>query len=271
MRLKNQMAEPMQQAWSPYIEKIAHDIQYDVVGWTLYCREVSAHTKETTSEKVIDVGAPPKGPKKSRQKDTSRPSTGKKDPRPYRFLRESLKEIYGTKDHYKTWLSGQYRRDIDFYKAILKDRSEHPDIVQASKEGMFDSDLEAEVDATIQVTIRELEAGFKEETRLIDGISDSDWGLVAASPYPKVTLALVLGLDIAVLRQGLSDHILARMRAQSVGQRTAYLTGSGPRAWRGIEEFDVQKDLFVESILEKAQTPKVKGGPAGLLGVKSKE
>ena len=270
MTLKNQIAEPLHRTWSPYIEKIAHDIQYDVVGWTLYCKDVSAHAHEKASEKVIDIGASPKQTKKTHQKDANKPSTVKTGHRHHRFLRESLKEVYSTKDHYKTWLSEQYNHDIDFYKAILKDRSENPDIAPASKEGMFDSDLESEIDAATKDTILDLEAGFKEERRIIDAIPDAEWAPIAASPYPKVTLGHVLGLDPIVLRKGLSDHILARMRAQSIGQRTVYLTGSGPKAWEGIEEFDVQKDVFVNTMMEMAQVPMAKEGPVALLGVKGK-
>lgn len=176
-----------------------------------------------------------------------------------------MKEIYGTKEHYKAWLSEQYRRDIEFYRAILKDRSEKPVSAPYAADALFDSDLEAEVDAGILVTIQDLEKGLKEEKRLIDSITDADWRIVASSSYPKVTLALVLGLDPVVLKAGLSDHILARMRAQSAGQRTAYISGSGPTAWVGIEEFDVQKDMFVDSVMEMAQAPLAKGTTAGLL------
>jgi hypothetical protein len=190
--------------------------------------------------------------KKKKDKGGSKPLKVKKEPwDEYRLLRKSLKDVYRSKDDYLNYLREQYDKEIQFYQAILRGERSYAELYPELDElGIFDSDMEEEVESATRGQLEELTRNLRDETAIIKAISDKDWERIRRSPNPKITLALVLGADPKDIRENFHSSLLVRMRAQRMGQRTAFYSWQGPKMWTGLEDFEVQVDRVVEAVLD---------------------
>lgn len=269
VKVEHPLVEAIPPDTDPQLRLHALEYLYDTVGWSLYCtgkqfyeddddeveaRPAREQTIELGEDGQIQEEVIPKKPKKKIKKKTkgSKPLKVKKEPwDEYRLIRKSLKDVYGTKDDYLNWLREQYDKELQFYRAILKGDKSYAELYPELAElDIFDSDLEEEIQASTKAQLEEIAHNLREETEIINGISDEDWGRVARSPNPKITLALVLGASSQDIKENFQTTILVRMRAQRMGQRGAFFTWTGPKMWDGLEDFEVQVDRLVDAVLE---------------------
>jgi hypothetical protein len=273
VKVEHPLVEAIPPDTDPQLRLHALEYLYDTVGWSLYCTGKQFYEDDDDKvedrparEQTINLGedgeileekadAGPKRPvKKKKKKNESgvKPLKVKKEPwDEYRLIRKSLKDVYRTKDHYLNWLREQYDKELQFYRAILKGDKSYTELYPELAElDIFDSDLEDEIQASTKSQLEEIAHNLREETKIINGISDEDWERVARSPNPKITLALVLGASSQEIKENFQTSILVRMRAQRMGQRSAFYTWTGPKMWTGLEDFEVQVDRLVDAVLE---------------------
>ncbi len=254
---------------SPQLKLHTLEYLYDTVGWALYCTGALDNDDEFQEAKpagqaTIDLGedgeivreSKPKRPvkkkKKAKKDDPLKPLKVKKEPwDEYRFLRQSLKDIYRTKDEYLNWLRQQYDREIQFYRAILRGEASYSELYPELEElGIFDSDLTDEIQASTRDQLDELNQNLREETAIVKGITDADWEKISSSSNPKITMAVILGAAPKDIKENFQTSLLVRMRAQRMGQRTAFYSWTGPKIWDGLEDFEVQVDSVVDAVLD---------------------
>jgi hypothetical protein len=281
VKVNNEIMEAVPADTDPQLRLHALEYLYDTVGWALFCKgggkDLGASPQAEPKDQTFELGedgtisedaeAPPETP--SPQKDDVKKVSSGKPVKKIRkgkvkpikskkakwdetqFLRKSLKEIYRTKGEYTDWLREQYQKELQFYRAILKgDRSYTELYPELDELGIFDSDMEEEIESSTRAQLQEMAENLREEIRIIDEIPDEDWKKVANSPNPKITLGLLLGAEARDVKENFTTAVLVRMRAQRMGQRSAFYTWTGPKMWDGLEDFEVQVDRLVESVLE---------------------
>jgi len=269
------------QGTNPLLAQHAVDYIYDTVGWTLFCTgrpmpeeemEMGSGEEgfgvgrrgERSAASAIDLSAGPDGetfrsgdgpktPKKQKvRKVRLRPLKVKKDPHDIPLLRRPIQDIYRSKDDYLNWLREQYGKETQFYEALLSGKvtyqQAYPELYEA---GLFDSQLEIEVESSAKAQIKEMARALKEEIGIISAISDVDWARVASSKNPKLALASVLGASNAQVKENMTTYILVRFQAQRMAKR-ADLSSQGPLAWYTQDELPVQVDRLADAVMRMA-------------------
>lgn len=280
MAPKNLPMSIVPQGTNPLLAQHAMDYIYDTVGWSLFCTGKpmpedgadmgsgeggeGGSKAERPENPAIDLATGPGGdrfgaqgglkrPKKKKLRRAGlRPLRVKKDPRDIPLLRKPLQDIYRSKDDYIHWLREQYDKEMQFYKAILSGKvtyqQAYPELYEA---GLFDSQLEVEVDSGAKEQLQELSRAFREEVGIISNIRDSDWAKVASSKNPKIAIASVLGASMSQVKENMTTYILVRFQAQRMAKR-ADLSSQGPLAWSTQDELPVQVDRLADALLQMA-------------------
>ena len=201
--------------------------QYDVVGWTEFCID-NKNLKQRVLPKYRER---PLENLRLYERNLSSVVT------------PPLKTVFASKDTYISHLDKEYVRDQAFYEAILKNpgkyRGDSDDIL-----------LNEEVDRSAKKYLKTIKEKKRDEIATIDSLEPTDWREIRDSAYPKVQLGLMLGVSKEAIVNNFGLYFINQLKAEFLGQRTAFLSSSGPSSWHEIDRIDKELEYFNTEVIE---------------------
>lgn len=211
---------------SKLLEMAIKRYQFDVVGWTKFCK-----TSTITERKTLSSG-PSESLEMIRIQDKL--STPLDTP--------SVQKIFDSKKTYINWLDKEYERDQAFYEAILK----NPGKYRLDKE---DKLLNEEINNSAKEYLKTIHGRRVDEESSIDNITDDQWNEIRVSKYPKVMLGLLLGASEEDIVNNFGLYFINLLKAYFAGGRTAFLSSSGPEYWHELDNCKVELSFFKEEVI----------------------
>ncbi len=211
---------------SKLLEMAIKRYQFDVVGWTKFCKE------NKTAEKKALPPVQPETLELLRIQDKLSVS----------ISAPPVKKIFSSKEAYKNWLKEEYQRDEAFYEAVLKNPGKYsvdPD----------DTTLNEEINTSAKKYLNTIKNRRAEEETHINGITDEQWNELRVSKYPKVLLGLLLGASEEDIINNFGLYFINLLKAHFSGSRVLFLSSSGPEYWHELDKCKKELDYFKEEVI----------------------
>jgi len=200
--------------------------QYDVVGWTKFCID----NKNLKKKALPTIQENPLEDLRLQERSLSNISN------------PPLKTVFSSKETYINHLDKEYVKDQAFYEAILKNPGKY-------RKDTDDELLNKEIDRSAKKYLRNINKRKTDEEKIINSLKPGDWLEISKSKYPKVQLAIMLGVPKDAIVNNFGLYFINQLKAEFMGSRTAYLTSSGPSSWHEIERIEKELEYFNREVV----------------------
>ena len=202
--------------------------QFDVVGWTKFCKDKD---NKNTERKALPSGQSESLEMLRIQDKIIKP-----------LNTPTIQKIYDSKRDYIKWLNKEYIRDQAFYEAILKNPGKYK---LESEDGL----LNKEIDNSARDYLKTIKGRRVDEESSIQDIQDEKWDEIKISEYPKVLLGLMLGASEEDIMNNFGLYFINLLKAHFAGGRTAFLSSSGPKYWHELDECKAELTYFKKEVI----------------------
>ena len=201
--------------------------QFDLVGWTDFCID----NKDLKKTQLPKNREKPLEELRIQNRNLSS------------FTTPPLNKVYESPESYIEYLDEEYNRDQAFYEAILKNPKKYTKDID-------DQLLNEEIDKSAKKYLKTIKKRKVNEAAIIRTIKPEDWLDLKISKYPKVQLALILGVPKEAIINNFGLYFINQLKAHFLGTRTAYISSTGPTSWHEIERIETELTYFKKEVID---------------------